>query len=201
MYELGGDMIADAFGNLYVISMKGNVFKINTQTMTADFVTQIKSLPQDYTINGAAIDAQGSMIISCATKTNGYYSVNLSTWQATPLAKQQGEVYNASDLASSHIAFESIVKQSEIAKSEISIYPNPVTNKTINLVFSSLNAVEHNVQLMNDAGRVILNKVVNVNGKTTAQIILPKTVAKGMYVIKVNDATGKELYSGKVVIY
>ena len=33
----GGDLVADAFGKLYVISMKKNVFEIDPQTMVADY--------------------------------------------------------------------------------------------------------------------------------------------------------------------
>ena len=55
----GGDLVADAFGNLYVISMRKNVFKISPQTMVADFIGTIANMPQDYTVNGAAVDVQG----------------------------------------------------------------------------------------------------------------------------------------------
>jgi hypothetical protein len=195
-------MIADAFGNLYVISMRGNVFKVNPQTLVADHVAQIKNLPQDYTINGAAVDAQNNVIVSCATKTEHYYTVNISTWEATALPKQKDQVYNASDLASAHVAFESLAKaQPEVIKSGISVYPNPVVNRTINVVFNSTLRGDHNVQLVNAEGHTVLNKIVNVNGKYTAQIILPKTLAQGMYVIKVNDGAGKEQYSGKIVVH
>ena len=44
----GGDMIADAFGNLYVISAAGNVFKLNPNSMDASFVGKIKNLPEKY---------------------------------------------------------------------------------------------------------------------------------------------------------
>lgn len=198
----GGDMIADAFGNLYVISMRGNVFKVNPQTLVADHIAQIKNLPQDYTINGAAVDADGNVVVSCATNTAHYYTVNISSWEATALPKQKDRVYNASDLASAHVAYESLAKaQPQIAESKISVYPNPVINRTINVVFNSNSRGDHNVQLVNASGHIVLNKIVNVNGKYTAQIILPKTVAQGMYVIKVNDAAGKEQYLEKIVVH
>lgn len=197
----GGDMIADAFGNLYVISMRGNVFKVNPQTLVADRVAQIKNLPKDYTINGAAVDAQNNVIVSCATKTENYYSVNISSWEATVLPKQKDQVYNASDLASAHVAYESLAKTPEGIKSGFSVYPNPVVNRTINVVFSSTSRGDHNVQLVNANGHTVLNKIVNVNGKYTSQIILSKTIAQGMYVIKVNDGAGKEQYSGKIVVH
>jgi hypothetical protein len=69
--------------------MRGNVFKINPQNMVADHIAMIKNLPSDYTINGAAVDDQNNLIVSCATKTDHYYTVNISTWEASPLANKK----------------------------------------------------------------------------------------------------------------
>jgi len=201
----GGDMIADAFGNLYVISMRGNVFKINPQNMVADHIAMIKNLPSDYTINGAAVDDQNNLIVSCATKTDHYYTVNISTWEASPLAKQKDEVFNASDLASSHLAFENAVKTQEAASvqgnSIISIFPNPVVNRTVNISFDAFAGKNHTIQLVDVNGHILLNRTVNINGKTTSQVILPRNINSGTYIIKVNDGNGKEQYSGKIIVY
>jgi len=201
----GGDMIADAFGNLYVISMRGNVFKINPQNMVADHIAMIKNLPSDYTINGAAVDDQNNLIVSCATKTDHYYTVNISTWEVSSLAKQKDEVFNASDLASSHLAFENAVKTQEAASvqgnSIISIFPNPVVNRTVNISFDAFAGKNHTIQLVDVNGHILLNRTVNINGKTTSQVILPRNINSGTYIIKVNDGNGKEQYSGKIIVY
>ncbi len=201
----GGDMIADAFGNLYVISMHGNVFKINPQNMVADRIAAIKNLPPDYTINGAAVDGQNNLIVSCATKTDHYYTVNISTWEAAPLAKQKDEVFNASDLASSHLAFENVVKSQEVSSvqgnSIISVFPNPVVNRTMNVSFDAFSGKDHTIQLVDVNGHVVLIRTVNINGKTTSQVILPRNINSGTYIIKVNDSNGKEQYSGKIIVY
>lgn len=198
----GGDMIGDAFGNLYIISMKGNIFKLNPQTLVADFVGQVKNLPQDYTINAAAVDAMGNVVVGCASKTENYYSVNLSTLDAVALPKQQQEVYNTSDLASCHFAYENLVNTPATVntKANVSVYPNPVVNKTINISFDALKAGNHNVQVTDASGNSILTKTLNINGKTNTQLLLPKSTSGGMYLIKVTDSFGKEQYSGKVVV-
>jgi hypothetical protein len=201
----GGDMVADALGGLYVISMRGNIFKVNPQTMVADHIGQVKNIPQDYTINGAAVDESGNIVVGCATKSDHYYSINLTTLQATALPKQQEQVFNVSDFASGHFVNENAVKskQSVTVKgnSVISIYPNPVTNRTINIAFDEFAGSNHNVQLVDVAGHTILTKLVNIYGKTNTQIILPRSVTSGTYIIKVNDGGGKEQYSGKIVVY
>ncbi len=201
----GGDMVADALGGLYVISMRGNVFKINTETLVADYIGQIKNIPQDYTINGAAVDAEGNVVVGCAIKSDHYYSVNLSKLEATALPKQQEQVFNTSDFASCHYVNENAVKPKAVTtvkgNSVVSLYPNPVTNRTLNIVFDAFAGSNHNVQLVDVGGNIILNKLININGKTTTQIILPGSVTSGTYIIKVNDGAGKEQYSGKIVVY
>jgi len=201
----GGDMVADALGGLYVISMRGNIFKINTQTLVADHIGQVENIPADYTINGAAVDEAGNVVVGCATKADHYYSINLTTLEAKSLPTRE-QVFNVSDLASSHYVNESAAKAKPPVTTVkgnnlVSLYPNPVTNRTVNIVFDGFSGNNHNVQLVDVAGHTILTKQVNIYGKTTTQVILPRSVTSGTYIIKVNDGAGKEQYSGKIVVY
>ena len=45
----GGDMVADANGNLYLFTMQREVFKINPNTRLATYLGEIKNIPEDYT--------------------------------------------------------------------------------------------------------------------------------------------------------
>lgn len=203
----GGDLVADAFGNLYVISMRKNVFKINPQNMVADLVGSISNLPEDFMVNGAAVDAKGNVIVSSATKTDNYYVVNLATMQASPMDKKDKDVYNASDLASGNLLFENTsdavaatvpdVKGNKL----ISVYPNPVVNKSFTVSFEAQAGRNHTIQLVDASGQVVLNRQVNVEGKATTQVVLPSFVKSGMYIIKVNDGNGKVQYSGKIIVF
>ncbi|MEP6845297.1 MAG: T9SS type A sorting domain-containing protein [Panacibacter sp.] len=203
----GGDMIADAMGNLYVISMKKNVFKINPQTMLADYIGPIENMPADYTINGAAVDDNGKVVVSSAVRTDNYYSFDLATLKATATPKKGTDVYNASDLASGHLAYEDVSDAkvnpaiNVIGNSAISVYPNPVLNRTFQVAFEKVASGNQTIQLSNVSGTNVLTRVINVNAKSTTQITLPASVHSGMYVIKVSDATGKVTYSGKIVVY
>lgn len=203
----GGDMIADAMGNLYVISMKRNVFKINPQTMVADFQGRIENMPEDYTINGAAVDDKGKVIVSSATRTDNYYSVDLATLKATVVAKKGTDVYNASDLASGHLAYENVSDAklnpaiNVTGNAAVSVFPNPVLNKTFQVSFDKVAAGSHTLQVTTIAGANVLSKVVDLSTKTVAQITLPSSVKSGVYMIKVIDNTGKVTYSGKIVVY
>ena len=203
----GGDMIADAMGNLYVISMKKNVFRINPQTMVADYMGAIDNMPADYTINGAAVDDKGKVIVSSASRTDNYYSVDLSTLKATAFSKQGNDVYNASDLASGHLAYESVAEAkvnpavNVSGNDAVSVFPNPVTTRSFQVSFDKVAAGTQTVQLSTVAGNAVLTKVINVNAKSTTQISLPASVNNGVYLIKVSDAAGKVTYSGKIVVY
>ncbi|MDQ1098685.1 hypothetical protein [Chryseobacterium camelliae] len=54
----GGDMIADADHNFYVFSTSGNVFKIITSEMKAKFIGKITGLPENYSVNGSAVNSK-----------------------------------------------------------------------------------------------------------------------------------------------
>lgn len=202
----GGDLVADAFGKLYVISMKKNVFEIDPQTMVADFKGTIANIPEDFMVNGAAVDEKGSILVSSATKTDHYYTVDLKTLQATALKGQSGDVYNASDLASGHFVDEAAaqVKDNPAAtvkgNSVISIFPNPVVNRSMNVSFDGIKG-KQNLQLVDAKGNIVYNKVVNVTDKSVSQIALPSGITSGIYILKVSDASGRQQYSGKVVVY
>jgi len=175
--------------------------------MVADLVGSISNLPEDFMVNGAAVDAKGNVIVSSATKTDNYYVVNLATMQASPMDKKDKDVYNASDLASGNLLFENTsdavaatvpdVKGNKL----ISVYPNPVVNKSFTVSFEAQAGRNHTIQLVDASGQVVLNRQVNVEGKATTQVVLPSFVKSGMYIIKVNDGNGKVQYSGKIIVF
>lgn len=125
----GGDMLADASGNLYVISALNHVFKINLQTRTATFLAKIKALPEGFTTNGAVVDEQGNIVVSSANFLTAYYKVDPETWQATAITSNS-QLYNTSDLANERLLFQTELTKPEqiLVKEKISLYPNPVKN-------------------------------------------------------------------------
>ena len=62
----GGDLIADADGNLYLFTIQRGVFKINPNTRLATFLGQVKNIPDDYTVNAAMAEGDENVIVgSC----------------------------------------------------------------------------------------------------------------------------------------
>ncbi len=149
----GGDMVGDAYGNLYLITMRNYIFKINPQTRIADFIGQVKGLPAEFTSNGMAVNDDGELVISSATVSNSYYRVNISTLNATIIKKISEMVYNSSDLAGSNLLYQNNhvtdnkVMAEVLGNEHVSIYPNPVVNKLFNLKFDKVVAGRYNLVL------------------------------------------------------
>jgi len=203
----GGDMVGDAFGNLYVVSVKGHLFKINPNKRTADYQGTISKLPADYSVNGVVVDDDNSIVVSSAVNTASYYRVNLTTLEATALPKDEDKVYNASDLANGALAFSNMVTpRKNVFNPEVkgnrfvTIYPNPVRNKAITVVFNGNIKGKHDIALVDMQGRNLLVRNVNVAGKQTERINLPANFRSGMYLLKITGDSGSKVYADKMVV-
>jgi hypothetical protein len=205
----GGDMIADAYGNLYIISIRQNVFKVNPTNRVATLLGQIKGLPADFTCNGAAVNADGKVVLSGAVYTKSYFTVNLTTLQAEPLSGV--EVYNASDLATgnlylqaevdSKLASMTTIQPRELGNEKISIYPNPVVDSRITVSFDKVGAGIYTVDLTDQAAKIVSRKQVTVNAKNqTASLNAESKLAKGVYFIKISDGANRQVFSSPIVV-
>lgn len=200
----GGDLIADVYGNLYLFAYRGHVFKINPTTRIAEHLGVVKNLPENYTINGAAVDANGDVFVTSATLTTGYYKVNLSTLNATAIIKSENEaVYNASDLASSNLAYRDAKNTpvtNVVRNNGIAIYPNPVVNKTFAIQFDKMTAGNYTIEISDINGKKVIAKTLNINGVQNEKINMPKSSATGLYFIKVVNSNGNAVYTDKFVV-
>lgn len=214
---MGGDMIADKDGNLYLITAYKNVWKINIETKIAVYKGGIKGLPENYQTNGAAVEG-GSKIIVCSSRsTDGYYRFDLETLQAEKIASE-GEVYNASDLANANLAFvkeekeekkkeqaetatETIVGNTaspveEVKNGDINVYPNPVTDGVVKISFRNQPNGKYNVQVLDLSGRIISSTAVIVNMKAQVlELRLPASLARGNYLVKVTGEGGTNTFT------
>lgn len=203
----GGDMVGDAYGNLYMVTMKNNIFKINPQTRVADYVGAVSGLPEGFTSNGVAVNADGDLILSCATLTNNYFKVNIATLAATVVQKKGEFVYNASDLANGNLLYQKSVLANKFVVEEVkgndavSVYPNPVFNKTFTVQFDKVMAGRYNLQLTDASGRNVMTKTLVINGAGQVEKInLSRTAAGGMYLLKLTGSNKQVVYSDKIVV-
>ena len=101
----GGDMIADASKNLYLITANRNVFLISLDSRVATFKGTIKGLPKGFSTNGAMVEGGSKVIVASSESTVGYYRFDLNTLEAEKVSSE-ATVYNASDLANGTLAFD-----------------------------------------------------------------------------------------------
>ena len=209
----GGDLIADAFGNLYLISARQAVFAINLKNRVADFKGFITGLPANYTTNGAVVDADGNVVVSSANSVNGYYTVDLNTLKAN-LIPAKDQVYNTSDLANGNLALQKeadqkanavaaaqVMRRDPMENPNITVYPNPVTEGSVRLYFNNQQAGRYKMQLVDLTGRVLNEQVLTIANKVQVEEMqLDPMFARGVYIVKLLDGKKKALFTDKILI-
>ena len=207
----GGDMIADAYGKVYIISATKNVFTVDVNSRITSFKGTIGGLPASYTTNGAAVDADGNVILCSATSFEGYYKMNIADLAAKKI-EGSDIVYNASDLASGNLLFQ---KEADNAMrnavvtpvaqtntiTENLVYPNPVVSNSFNVLLDKGMSGNYTVVLTDLSGRALQsNKAGFVKGQQSYRVNLTKRPSKGTYLVKVLDEKGSVVLSDKVII-
>ena len=207
----GGDIVADAYNKLYVITASHNVFIVDVDTRIAIFKGTILGLPGTYTTNGAAVDGEGKIVVSSANSFGGYYKFDISDMKAT-LIEGSDKVYNASDLANGNLLLQ---KEADLARNlgapvlpklnplnaDTRVFPNPVTANEFKVSFDGMNAGEYTIALTDLSGRAIMNKVVNIYGKSQAERVqITSKIAKGMYFVKVSNAARQNVFTERIAV-
>ena len=208
----GGDMVADAYNKLYMITANHNVFTIDVDSRVATFTGTITGLPAGFSTNGAAVDANGDIVVSSANSFDGYYKFKLNDYAAVKI-EGSDKMYNASDLANGNLLLQ---KEADAAKNmgvaslkditpslnaDPHVFPNPVTNNEFRVLFDGQKAGLYNVALTDLSGKPIMNQVVNVTVKGQVQTVRINTkIAKGMYMVKVTDSDNKFVFTERIVV-
>jgi hypothetical protein len=209
----GGDLVADAFGKLHLVSARQAVFEIDIDKRVATFKGYITGLPAAYTTNGTAVDEDGKIVVSSANSTQGYYSVDLQSLKAT-LIESKDKVFNTSDLANGNLALQqeadkkasavsaaAVLSRDIVRNNNISVYPNPVTDGSFRLYFDNQRQGKYEVQLVDLAGRVVSAETISIGAKSQVEEIFVSTkLAKGMYMVKVVDGSRKALFADKILV-
>ena len=196
----GGDIVGDAFGNLYVVNMHNAVYKVNTKTLITDYVGAIKGLPEGFTTNGAAVSEDGDLILSSAVYTSSYFKVDITSLTVKSPVKTESGVYNASDLASANLLYQSKVVSPAVAElsAKVSVYPNPAIGKSLQVKVGGVTSEKYVLQVLDIKGKTVYESTVNAN--SLSKINLFKSVGAGVYSIKVSNSSKQAIYNNKVVV-
>lgn len=192
----GGDMIADADNNFYVFSVTGNVFKISTKELTAKFVGKITGLPETYSVNGAAVNSKGNIVVASA-KGAPMYEFSLNNLEAKQLSGEQNlHIY---DLASRYFVNDKVTQVNTIAN--IDVYPTKVEDQAITVLVND-KTIRGNIKvtLFDISGKSVFNTNLSVrDGNLNHQIQL-RNFAVGAYIVNITEESGKALLSKKILI-
>jgi hypothetical protein len=207
----GGDMIADAYNKLYIISANHYVFVLDVDTKVAKQIGYITGLPANYSTNGAAVDKDGNVVVASANTFAGYYKFSLKDFVAS-FVEGSDMVYNASDLANGNLLYQKEVDAARtfadfkpvvpVLTNEAHIFPNPVTNSEFKIYFEDQQAGKYNVTITDLSGKPVMNRIVTVtNAKAQVETVqLSRAFAKGMYMVKVTDASNKFIFTERIVV-
>ena len=222
----GGDMVADAAGRLVLITQSNYVFRISIATREAEYLGQIGGLPGGFTTNGAAVDENGELILSCGSSrtqnmTQHLFRVkDINQLVAVPIddSKIVG-IGNIADMASSNllsqqpsnnppappktvVTFMPKKEEVKVPAPVYTVYPNPVSRGKFTI--RSQNIVdkgEYSMLLIDMNGRIILEGKMNLGVKTnTHSFNIPSNEAKGTYAILVVDYFKRTVFSTQLLV-
>lgn len=208
----GGDMLADAYGKLVVISANHNVYAVDVKTKVASFTGTITGLPANYTTNGAVVDNDGNIVVSSANVFDGLFRVNARDLKAVKVETTE-KAFNASDLANGNLLSQKeadAAAKFDVSKSVLPdfaaaadgrVYPNPASGDQFNVLFTGQKAGKYTIIFSDLAGRPLLTKTVTIASAAQVENVrLTRKTAKGTYLVNVVDENKQVAFSERVVL-
>jgi hypothetical protein len=139
----------------------------------------IASYNIEYSTDGRTFTTAGT---KAATGTNAYSYMHANA----PLSNCYYRI-KATDNDGRYL-YSAIVKVNALADATgISVYPNPVENKQMNVVFTKKAAGHYNVRLINAQGQVVYSNKITVTGTNEAHTLQVGDIAAGVYQLSVAD--------------
>ncbi len=201
----GGDMVAAATGDLYLFSMYQQVFRINPATRSATYLGKLQGLPGDFTINGAAVNEDGVLMLSSAAVTEKVAFVADIT-NLTAEIKMRPGWFNTSDLASSNVLFGNKeatfgVFANNTQSSNLDVFPNPVVNGQMIVNFKAgMEPGKYALDILDNAGGNKMQSSVNINGQAQRVTLRTERLAAGLYLLRATHAQTKKIETVKVMV-
>ncbi|WP_412850355.1 T9SS type A sorting domain-containing protein [Chryseobacterium sp. PMSZPI] len=192
----GGDMVADSDNNFYVFAASGNVFKVSLKELKAKFIGKITGIPDNYSVNGSAVNAKGKVVIASA-KGAPLYEVDFETLEAKQLPGEQNlHIY---DLASKYFINEKV--SSAVTFANLEIYPTRVDERYINVHVNSKD-IKGSIKLniFDMAGKSVMSEGLSVRDGALDQKVQLKSLINGAYIVSVTDESGKVLLNKKILV-
>jgi|26BtaG_2_1085354.scaffolds.fasta_scaffold00018_8 hypothetical protein len=193
----GGDMIADAFGNVYVLTASANVFKINPNNLNTEYLGKIKGLPENFTVNAAAVEKDGRVLLGTSSLNHGFYSLDFSSLEAEFKADYSAPVY---DMSSPNFLKQDELDQIVNLDSNYSLYPTLVKNSELNIVSKSNDNAVLRISVWNLNNKQVYTNSVQVKSIGEFQVKLNGALQPGIYVLKAVNQNGQEVLNTKFTL-
>ncbi len=189
----GGDMIADDNNNFYIFSAMGNIFIVSLNDMKAKFIGKIKSLPENFSVNGAAVNSEGTIVLASA-KGGVFQTLNLETLQAE-------KMNNNLDMPVYDLGSPYVLKSNKVAVdvNKNDIYPTKVSEGFVNVRIANNQQGNALVKIYNAAGTLVSNQTITNISNSENRIELGKLVS-GVYIVNVESENGKTIVSKKIIV-
>ncbi len=217
----GGDIVAAADGSLYLVTVRNHVFRISIPDKKCDYVGMIRDLPQEFTSNGASVDEDGNLLISCGTtygkNFGSVYQVDMNTLVAKPLDRNGQVPDNISDMASSNLLFQkpgresetistpsftqSVTSESSTAAS-IQVFPNPVHHGKFQLRTTHMtDKGDYQLLIQDVSGNPVMKEKLTISAKNNIHTFsFPSRNAKGVYFLQIIDIFNRTLFSQQLLV-
>ncbi|MDM1557497.1 MULTISPECIES: T9SS type A sorting domain-containing protein [Chryseobacterium] len=193
----GGDMVADADNNFYIFAASGNVFKVSPKELKAKFIGKIAGIPDNYSVNGSAVNVQGKVVIASA-KGAPLYEVDLATLQSKQLPGEQNlHIY---DLASKYFVNDKVSSNNK-ALMNLDIYPTRVDEQFVNVHVNN-KSVRGNIKLsvFDMSGKNVMSQSLPVKEGSLDQKVYFRGLINGAYIVNLADESGKVILNKKILI-
>lgn len=197
----GGDMVSTITGELMLITAYNHIFSIDVHTRIATYRGMITGLPAGFTSNGAAVDDDGALIVSCATESpsNAYFKVDINNLTATKISGV-GSVIPAADLANGNVLGQPSGSKRLLAGKSgsgrvFSIYPSPVKDGYLNMSLTNFDNGSYDLQIQDITSRTIKHLSVDVNRSwQVVRLDVRSCGAQGVYILRLYDPARSAVY-------
>jgi hypothetical protein len=204
--NIGGDLVADDAGNLYLITASNRVYKIDIKTRITTYLTTIKGLPAKFFTSGAAINENGNLLVGSSVYAEASFIVDHKTWKASPSPIQQ--LFGVADLASSNVfqtkkAIPSVLYPGNplIKSGYVRIYPNPVLFDEVNIQFNELPSGKYTIEMADPLGRKVLQQKVQVTRQMQTSLLqIPTRTAQAFYYIRILNEKNALISTHKLAV-
>ena len=189
-------IVLNAKAPLYVSDIKVKA-SVKARVAVIDWSVATEKDVKSYTVEHSTTAADFKAINTTAAKNS-----NNSNYSYTDNSAVNGNNYyriKAINVDGS-VQYSSIVKVAIGDKKEgMSIYPNPIVGKTMNVQLSNIAAGTYSLSMINASGQQVMEQSLqHAGGSVTSTVQLPATVASGIYQLRL--ASNGKFYVETVIV-